>query len=391
MHINSLDCSVRSLTPADLEEDGDSKEDRVVKTIFIQFVKLCQYMEGVLSLPLVPVESLEEQVRLCDSTLQQWLSNLPIEAQLNGKANEGTNTTLYRTLTHLTYKFVISVSSLTYEMSKSRANILMSSVVIISLRNFESKQEGNRPESQRLGFKGVQSVAVDSVNLLKTLISEDLVQTCPTQWYTSLYTGYSITICLLGGSVTTVLPPLIINLMGVRYAQSSQDYRISMAHYQTCMKFLKQLGEVYWHASFYHDLFKLAASHISATPHPQDAGVSENLREKLSSATVFSDNNPQCQFETPGCDLALEDDAFNRRPRSPVDYFVSARSPAPIFESNGNSVMPVFETAFNLESIETFDPGHVDDGGLNLRGVDIQALTEWLNQDGIFQSFFPSA
>lgn len=189
MHINSLDCSVKPLTAADLEEDGDSKEDRVVKTIFIQFVKLCQYMEGVLSLPLVPVDSLEEQVRVCDSTLQQWLSNLPVKAQLNGKAGEGTNTTLYRTLTHLIYKFVIPVTSLTCVIPKSMADILMNSVVIISLRNFENKQEGNRPGSQRLGFKRVQSVAVDSVNLLKTLISEDLVQICPTQWYKSLYTN----------------------------------------------------------------------------------------------------------------------------------------------------------------------------------------------------------
>lgn len=391
MHINSLDCSVRPLTAADLEEDGDSKEDRVVKTIFIQFVKLCQYMEGVLSLPLVPVDSLEEQVRICDSTLQKWLSNLPTEAQLNGKAKEGTNTTLYRTLTHLIYKFVISVLSVTCVISKSRANtcILMNSVVIISLRNFENKQEGNRPESQHSRFKGVQSVAVDSVNLLETLISEDLVQICPTQWYKTLYTDYSIMFCLLGGSVTTILPPLIISLMGMRYAQSSQDYRISMAHYQTCMKFLKQLGEIYWHASFYYDLFKLAASHISATPHPQDAGVSENLHERLSSATVFSDNNPQGQFETTGCDLALED-AFNR-PGSPMDYFVNARSPVPSFESNGNSAKPVFDPVLSLESIEAFDSGHVDDGGLNLEGVDIQALTEWLDQDGIFQSFFPSA
>lgn len=162
-----------------------------------------------------------------------------------------------------------------------------------------------------------------------------------------------------------------------------------MAHYQTCMSFLKQLGEVYWHARFYHDLFKLAASHIGATPHLQDAGVSENLHVRLSSAAVFSDNNPQGQFATNGCDVAPED-AFDR-PGSPVDYFVSAGSPVPIFESNGNSVITVFEPALNLESIGAFNSDHVDDAGLNLQGVDIQAWTEWLNQDGIFQSLFPSA
>jgi hypothetical protein len=145
------------------------------------------------------------------------------------------------------------------------------------------------------------------------------------------------------------------------------------------MEFLEKLGEVYWHASFYHDLFKLAASHISATPRPQDAGVSENPHERLTSVTVFSDNDPRGQFETKTWDLALED-AFNR-PGSLVECFFSARSPLPIFESTGNSAVPIFEPDFNLQSlhsqpIEAFDSGYVDDGRLNQQGVDIQALAE---------------
>ncbi|GJN86150.1 hypothetical protein PLIIFM63780_009727, partial [Purpureocillium lilacinum] len=67
MHINSLDCSVPMLTTADLAEEGDDDNDRQVKAIFIEFARLCQYMEGVLSLPnnvTAAANSLPDQIAL---------------------------------------------------------------------------------------------------------------------------------------------------------------------------------------------------------------------------------------------------------------------------------------------------------------------------------------
>ena len=108
MHINSLDCNVPLLSTADLEEEGDCAEDFAVKAIFIEFLKLCQYMEGVLSLPLATSESVQQQISLCESTLHSWLSNLNPAARLREDptigVREGGISTLYRTLLHLIYK-----------------------------------------------------------------------------------------------------------------------------------------------------------------------------------------------------------------------------------------------------------------------------------------------
>lgn len=108
MHINSLDCSVPPLTALDLEEEGDSVEDRVVKAVFVEFVKLCQYMEGVLSLPLATADSAREQVGLCESTLHHWVSNLSPAARLRDRpalgGDESSIPTLYKILLHLVYK-----------------------------------------------------------------------------------------------------------------------------------------------------------------------------------------------------------------------------------------------------------------------------------------------
>lgn len=108
MHINSLDCNVPLLTLADLEEEGDSAEDLTVKAIFAEFLKLCQYMEGVLSLPFSTADSLQQQVALCDSTLESWMAHLNPVARLDHDLTAGvearTISTMYRDLLHLIYK-----------------------------------------------------------------------------------------------------------------------------------------------------------------------------------------------------------------------------------------------------------------------------------------------
>lgn len=106
MHISSLNCNVRMLNMEDLEEDGDTDQDNAIKPIFVQLIKLCQYMEGILSLQLVPTSSLSEQIQICDFTLQKWISNLPPEAHLDGNPDKGPIARLYRSLLHLIYKCV---------------------------------------------------------------------------------------------------------------------------------------------------------------------------------------------------------------------------------------------------------------------------------------------
>lgn len=114
MHINSLDCTVPLLTNSDLEEDGDSDNDRAVKAMFIDFIKLCQYTEGVLSLPLAASDSLPEQTALCDKALEHWISNLDPVARRDQHAavgdDHGSVAALYRGVLHLVYKYVGTIS-----------------------------------------------------------------------------------------------------------------------------------------------------------------------------------------------------------------------------------------------------------------------------------------
>lgn len=108
MHINSLDCNVPLLTSEDLAEDGDSEDDHLIKGIFMDFVKLCHYMEGVLSLPFTTPESLTGQISVCGSTLRNWASNLSVASRRDELGtvhpSPGSIPLLYRSFLHLIHK-----------------------------------------------------------------------------------------------------------------------------------------------------------------------------------------------------------------------------------------------------------------------------------------------
>lgn len=111
MHINSLDCNVPMLTLEEVAENGDTDEDLEIKTMFIQFIKLCQYMEGILSLHIsesTSSEALQQQIDLCENTLQRWMAHLPDAAQasqLSRRPREIISST-YRAVLHMIYKYV---------------------------------------------------------------------------------------------------------------------------------------------------------------------------------------------------------------------------------------------------------------------------------------------
>ncbi|KAI1458982.1 fungal-specific transcription factor domain-containing protein [Annulohypoxylon moriforme] len=254
MHINSLDCSVPLLELSDLVEDGDSDDELTTKSIFIEFIKLCRYMEGVLSLssaatPTTP----EEQVALCESTLYHWLLNLHPTAKREHTSRENSEesiSTVYRALLHLIYN-----------------------IVLIRLRHFGSTLEETCANSPRAPSLETQSVSADSVELMSDLMTMNLVRLCPTQ------------------SVTTVIPPLIIQISSMRFQRDTGDCSAIM-RFQTCMEFLKQLGENYWHANFYREYFDLVAinSHVSQlrdhkTPYREKQGLGSDHSRRGMKAT----------------------------------------------------------------------------------------------------------
>ena len=113
MHVNSVDCNVPMPILKDLQEPGDNEDESAVKTMFIEFVKLCQYMEGVLSLrhaTTTTTAATLEQIRVCGGGLQSWLQSLPPVARRQGESvsfgNNSSITTLYRAILHQLYKCV---------------------------------------------------------------------------------------------------------------------------------------------------------------------------------------------------------------------------------------------------------------------------------------------
>lgn len=57
-----------------------------------------------------------------------------------------------------------------------------------------------------------------------------------------------------------MLPVLIIHLLEMRASSSADSRKLHLNRYNLCMMFLQELGDIYWHASFYHEFFELAAS-----------------------------------------------------------------------------------------------------------------------------------
>lgn len=108
--INSLDCSVHMLTIEDLTEERDTPEELAVKNMFIEFAKLCQCIEAILSLQYsTPSDdgSSREQFDICERSLESWFHHLPQVAQKSNSVNSrGSHDiiTLYRSILHAAYK-----------------------------------------------------------------------------------------------------------------------------------------------------------------------------------------------------------------------------------------------------------------------------------------------
>ncbi|KAJ5814848.1 hypothetical protein N7474_006625 [Penicillium riverlandense] len=298
MQINSLDCSVPMLTLADLDEEGDSEDGRAVKAVFVEFVRLCQYMEGVLSLPhsvAATEESVQQQIGLCETTLAHWKENLA------------------------PYHRVLEYGG------------------------------------AQLPSPKVQAAAQDSTRLAVELIELDLVKFCPT-------------IC-----VTAILPPLIAHLLITR---ASRDHPGKSEDFNKCIVFLKQLGEIYWHASFYNEFFELAAS------------SSQNITETLNGArdplvTFLNDRMPgRQQF----CKVLESQNQSRIRRRTLVDNAENAQSNMLASDEAG---LPALSSPSIMAEMP--DSERLDSGDVTLLDPGAQLFEDWLVDLGSFHNIFPSA
>jgi hypothetical protein len=92
-------------------------------------------------------------------------------------------------------------------------------------------------------------------------------------------------------SVTAVLPPLIIHLLGIRASTSAPVKQLHTHRYNMCMMFLEQLGDIYWHASIYHDFFELALS-VRATSTKSLSSAGDPLVAFLQRQMMLRKNGP---------------------------------------------------------------------------------------------------
>lgn len=371
MHVNSVDCNVPMPILKDLQEPGDNEDESAVKTMFIEFVKLCQYMEGVLSLRYATTTTTAatlEQIRACGDGLQSWLQSLPPVARRQGESvSFGDNpsiTTLYRAILHQLYN-----------------------VTIISLYQPYHIISADVSASYHRGKHEINLAALDTTDIATQLVSHDLVKYCPTY------------------CVTCILPPLIVHLLEIRNTPSRDTKALHTNQYNLCMTYLRELGKIYWHASFYCDFFDLAASIDSDLPTQSRTETQDPLISFLQQQMGFNQKiipkfvNTVAKKAQDGDD-ELEQHADNNT-RSRIQYLSTSESRT-IGSSMSLPIMPGVQERSESQHMNAGMLNNMADSNRlfgNETSADIFAdprdddlqFEEWLGTYGTFQHIFPSA
>ncbi|KAK1674954.1 fungal-specific transcription factor domain-containing protein [Colletotrichum godetiae] len=347
MHIKSLDCSVRLLTIGDVEEEGDTDEDRVTKAIFVDFSHLCYHIEGVLSLSSLQPGPLAvaDQVKLCEISLQQWKEHLNAASRRtrfeNHDDGESEASITSRAVLHLAY------------------NIAM----MLLYRNQTALVE-THVSASRLPAAKIIALATDSISLMEKLIDLDVVRYCPTQ------------------SVTVTLPPLVVQIALQRFCEDPTSIELAKRGAEVCMSFLKRLGLVYWHASFYHGFFRKIASDESLPPsqmssdEPQRTVTSTLARELRSKKRTVIENTDRrhSPFAT-----AAEAYGMNK-PQDSLQH----RDDHSALSSESHQSRPVKDSTWEYHILAHQDVYSVE-------GPRQRALDDWLDDCLLINSLFPSA
>ncbi|KIH89861.1 hypothetical protein SPBR_00243 [Sporothrix brasiliensis 5110] len=425
MHINSRDCNVPLPTAADLAEDGDTDEDRATKAVFADFLKLCQCVEGVLLLTTVGEEAassspdrLAQEVAVCRATLASWAAHLSppsrrqpaaVSGKYQNNDNErdtplaGSISFLYQTLLHLIH------------------NVVLTTILQTGANNGSARGMDRDPlVAPRVPSAEMQALAHESTQLLDGLMQRSLVKYCPTQF-------------LLMREPTIDDDDDEVNNDNRR--DTTQDAARGFA---TCMSALRQLGQTYWHAQFYHDFFQLAATagrtrartrvRAQAQPFRTRRGHDAQKRkgmEATESKTATGSKRAKVAVH------AVETTVEATVGVDPTPTQATAMTDA-ISQPHSNSMVPL-EQSLDYTGWGRIDPllrqtlvplegnsdtlwpaGNWDTGGLDASSLAVypgdplnlwmwnggdnawtadQAtlFDDWLNDDALFQSLFPSA
>lgn len=285
------------------------------------------------------------------------------------------------------------------------------SVTIITLHQPHHAQGTHEVEFHEKSHQQVKSAALNTTNLVTQLVNSDLVKYCPTygyaffipqqEWNANMY------------SVTCVIPPLIIHLLEIRSSLNPTITTLYTNQYNLCMIYLRELGNVYWHASFYYDFFELAASvdnefleqRRSRTHDPLIAFLKQQIsmrrsfarrsddvlvkRAKRQSAAALS----TCPFVEP--ELGTID--ANQQTLNTISITETDEQDGTIVASSEKTNEAEKEYLTGTDGLDSSEEVHHQYGsltGANILNVtadeDLQ-FEEWLKGYGTFQNIFPSA
>lgn len=168
--------------------------------------------------------------------------------------------------------------------------------------------------------------------------------------------------------------------------------------FNKCMMLLEQLGEIYWHASFYHDFFKLAALHS------QRSTANTHGQEQDPLVAFFNDHMPTKQpIGKAPPDFSSQSVSRRRTPTGDgMESNPSRRAATPNRDNTADQLsMPTTTSAaahagFLAPTSQTPAPfalgsDDLDLGDVVISDTNLQLFEDWLDEFGYFHNIFPSA
>ena len=196
-------------------------------------------------------------------------------------------------------------------------------------------------------------------------------------------------------SVTAVLPPLIVHLLEIRAATSPSIRQLHVDRYKLCMTFLRELGDIYWHATFYHDFFELAASVDNAWTKNPISRSQDPLIAFLKQQTAIGERLGGGNSRASGSSDSAPHQASNFSDIAPTLQYGPYAGPETISEVRNKPLAPNSDARIGLKvrdssaaEIITEPP---DGDFFNILGVQELQFEEWLGECGNFLAVFPSA
>ena len=172
----------------------------------------------------------------------------------------------------------------------------------------------------------------------------------------------------------------------MRCSADSTSYQAARGRFRTCMSVLERLGQTYWHAKFYHDFFQLAA----LTSRPE----APTLQRPVSATEAREKEQQQNEARR----LSVPEGA------SPSSMPVShvGDKPPDLTETNqppyrDGEVMSSINEQFapsmaaEIGDASAPEPWAAEDMVLVDSEDQIHLYHDWLDDDVLFQSLFPSA